>query len=249
MTAGDQPVLRIRDLSVRYGEVLALDGVDLDLSAGTLGALLGVNGSGKSTLFNAVMGLVRPQQGEVRVLDGPSDRARRAGRIAYMPQVSAVDWTFPVLVRDVVTMGRYGRMGFRRRASRADRAAVDEALERVDLADLADRQIGALSGGQRQRVFLARALAQQASLLLLDEPFAGVDARSQATISSLLRELRTEGATLLVATHDLAGVGRLCDRAVLLQQRVLAAGPPEEVLTPEVLSRVFGFVTDETRSA
>lgn len=235
--------LRVRGLTVRYTEVLALEGVDLDLGAGSVCALLGVNGSGKSTLFKAVMGLLRTEQGEVTVHGDPTTEARRAGRIAYMPQATAVDWAFPVLVRDVVTMGRYGRTGPRRRVSRADRAAVDEALESVDLTGLADRQIGALSGGQRQRVFIARAMAQGADLLLLDEPFAGVDATSQATIAGLLHRVRDRGATVLVSTHDLAGVGDLCDHAVLLHRRILAAGTPDEVLTAETLGQVFGLRT------
>ena len=235
------PVLAVDGVTVRFHEVLALRDVTVRLEAGSVCALLGVNGSGKSTLFGAIMEQVPVESGEVRI-DGRSGAvARRAGAIAYMPQTTAVDWSFPIRVLDVVMTGRYGRLGPTRRARRADHVAVDDALERVGLADLGRRQIGALSGGQRRRVFLARALAQGARLLLLDEPFAGVDRGSQDAIVELLRSLRDEGVTALVATHDLAGVSELADQAVLLHQRVLAHGHPSEVLTPGNLGRVFGL--------
>lgn len=233
--------LEVRGLTVRYGDVVALEDVDLVVGPGEACGLVGVNGSGKSTLFKAVVGLVRPRAGEVTVLGGPADRARRAGLVAYVPQADDVDRDFPVDVADVVLMGRYHRMGWRRRPGPADRAAVAAALERVGLADLAGRQVGRLSGGQRQRVLLARALAQEARLLLLDEPFTGVDAVSEAAVTAVLRDLVADGCALVVSTHDLAALPALCARSVLLQGRVLAHGPTAEVLTPDNLARVFGL--------
>ncbi|MEQ3551058.1 metal ABC transporter ATP-binding protein [Pseudonocardia nematodicida] len=237
--------LEITGLSVRYGEVRALDDVDLRLDAGTVCGLLGTNGSGKSTLFRSVMGLLRPTAGTVRVLGSTSAQARRAARVAYMPQAEAIDPDFPILAHQVVLTGRYARMGPTRRARRADRDAVDAALARTGLTGLADRQIGQLSGGQRKRVFLARAIAQDAPLLLLDEPFAGVDRGTEQDMTTVLHELRDAGRSVLVSTHDVHGVHELCDRAVLLAGRVLADGPTDQVITPETLGRVFGLRTPE----
>ncbi|MEV0675366.1 metal ABC transporter ATP-binding protein [Actinosynnema sp. NPDC050436] len=233
--------IEVRDVVVCYGEVLALDGITLTLAPGRVCGLVGVNGSGKSTLFKAITGAVRPARGEVRVHGVPPSRARRSGAVAYVPQSEAVDWAFPVSVRDVVMTGRYGRLGFTRRPRRADHEAVDRALDRVGLSDLAGRQIGALSGGQRKRAFVARGIAQEARVLLLDEPFAGVDKRSEATITRLLRESAAGGATVLVSTHDLRALPALADEAVLLMRRVLVHGPPDEVLRPDNLARAFGL--------
>jgi manganese transport system ATP-binding protein len=232
-----------RRITVRYGETLALDDVSVDIGAARICGLLGMNGSGKSTLFKALMGLVRPDDGEIRLLGRDQRQARRENLIAYVPQSEAVDWTFPVTVADVVMMGRYGHLGFTRRPRHADKAAVRAALERVGLTELAGNPIGALSGGQRKRAFVARGIAQEARLLFLDEPFAGVDKKSEATISDLLRALRAEGRTVVISTHDLASVPTLCDEAVLLQQRVIAHGPLDEVLAPETLARTFGVET------
>lgn len=231
----------VRDLTVRYGEVLALDGADLDLRPGTVTGLIGMNGSGKSTLFKAVMGMVRAERGTVRIDRAEPATARRRGSVGYVPQSEEVDWTFPVSVRDVVMMGRYGRQGPTRRPRAADRAAVDEALARVELTDLADRQIGRLSGGQRKRAFVARGIAQGARVLLLDEPFSGVDKRSEATIVRLLRELAADGRTMVVSTHDLHALPQLADEAVLLLRRVLFHGGVDEALRPETLARAFGL--------
>lgn len=236
-------VLEVRGLSVRYGEVTALDGVDLELGTGTVCGLLGTNGSGKSSLFRSVIGLVRPAAGTVRLHGRDPAVARRSATVAYMPQAEAIDPDFPILAREVVLTGRYAGMGLLRRARRRDRDAVDAALDRVGMTDLAGRQIGRLSGGQRKRVFLARAIAQDAPLLLLDEPFAGVDHATSEAMIRVLHALRGDGRTVLISTHDIGGVDRLCDRAVLLATRLLADGPPAEVLTPQVLGRVFGFGT------
>lgn len=237
--AHQAPGLDVAGLTVRYGDVVALEDATLRVPRGSVTGLVGVNGSGKSTLFRAVMGAVRPDHGAVTVLGRDADDARRAGLVGYLPQSQDVDWTFPVLVRDVVAMGRYGRLGPTRRLRAADRRAVADALGRVGLADLADRQIGRLSGGQRQRVFLARAIAQGAELLLLDEPFAGVDKGHEAGLVTLLRGLAADGASVLVSSHDLAALPALVDHAVLLQRRVVFSGPPHEALAPDRLLAAF----------
>lgn len=240
--------IEVRRATVRYGDVLALDDVTLTVESGRVTGLIGMNGSGKSTLFKTILGLVHPaSEGPTTVaIDGGDPAsARRRGLIGYVPQSEDVDWAFPVSVRDVVMMGRYGRQGFLRRARPADRDAVDEALERVELTELADRQIGQLSGGQRKRAFVARGIAQGASILLLDEPFAGVDKRSEATIVRLLRELAAAGSTVLVSTHDLHALPELADEAVLLMRRVLFHGPVAEALEPANLARAFGLDSSE----
>ncbi|MFC9916950.1 metal ABC transporter ATP-binding protein [Agromyces binzhouensis] len=236
-----EAALDVHGITVHYGDVLALDDVSLTLRRGTICGLIGMNGSGKSTLFKAIMGNVRPDRGTVSIGGRSPRQARRAGAVGYVPQSEEVDWSFPLSVHDVVMMGRYGFQGFTRRPRRADRDAVAEALDRVELADLADRRIGALSGGQRKRAFVARGLAQGADLLLLDEPFAGVDKRSEATITDLLRELADGGATVLVSSHDLEALPRLADEAILLLRRVLLHGTPAEALQPEQLARAFGL--------
>jgi manganese transport system ATP-binding protein len=200
-----------------------------------------MNGSGKSTLFKVIMGTVRPDAGRVFINGEVPSRARRQGMVAYVPQSEDVDWSFPVSVRDVVMMGRYAHQGFTRRPRRGDIDAVDRALDRVELTAYADRQIGQLSGGQRKRAFIARGLAQGATVLLLDEPFAGVDKRSEATITRLLRELAVQGCTVLVSTHDLNALPALCDEAILLMRKVLVHGDPLEVLRPENLALAFGL--------
>lgn len=240
------PAVRARGVRVSYAETLALEGVDLEVSEGRVHGLIGMNGSGKSSLFKALMGLVPTATGTIELFGESPARARREQLVAYAPQSEAVDWDFPVSVADVVMMGRYGYMGWRRRPRREDWDAVAAALARCELTELAQRQIGALSGGQRKRAFLARGLAQGARLLLLDEPFAGVDKRSEATITALLRELAAEGRTILVSTHDLVAVPALCDEVALINRRIIAQGPPEETLVPELLSEAFGgFVPSE----
>ncbi|WP_166850354.1 metal ABC transporter ATP-binding protein [Isoptericola sp. BMS4] len=233
--------IAVDDLTVRYGEVVALEEVRLRVEPGRVCGLVGMNGSGKSTLFKALTGMVRPERGTVRVAGLDPARARRRALLGYVPQSEAVDWQFPVSVRDVVTMGRYAGMGPTRRPRAADRAAVDDALDRVELTELAGRQIGQLSGGQRKRAFVARGIAQGARVLLLDEPFAGVDKRSEATIVRLLRGLADDGCTVLVSSHDLHALPRLADEAVLLRRRVLFHGPVGRALEPSHLARAFGL--------
>ncbi|WP_155059546.1 metal ABC transporter ATP-binding protein [Streptomyces blattellae] len=235
------PAIHVDQATVRYGDVVALDRVTLSLAAGRVCGLVGMNGSGKSTLFKTIMGALKPDSGTVRVNGGPPVRARKSGAIGYVPQSEDVDWAFPLSVRDVVMTGRYGHLGFTRRPRRADHEAVDHALERVQLTGLADRQIGRLSGGQRKRAFVARGIAQGAGILLLDEPFAGVDKGSEATITRLLRELAGDGAAVLVSTHDLHALPSLADEAVLLMRTVLVHGSPDEVLRPDNLARAFGL--------
>ena len=218
----------------------ALTDATFTLPGGTICALVGVNGSGKSTLFKALMGFVTPTAGRVTIADAPVRDAQRLGWVAYVPQSEEVDWTFPVNVHDVVMMGRYGRMNILRIPRAADREAVADALRRVGLWELRDRQIGELSGGQKKRVFVARALAQQSRVILLDEPFTGVDVKTEEAIIALLRELRAEGRLILVSTHNLGSVPEFCDRVVLINRTVLACGPTAEVFTAENLGRAFG---------
>ncbi|MBB5742663.1 manganese transport system ATP-binding protein [Microbacterium ginsengiterrae] len=233
--------VEVTDVTVRYGDVLALEGVSLSVAAGRVTGLIGMNGSGKSTLFKTILGLVAPTDGSVTIGGKAPASARRRGLVGYVPQSEDVDWAFPVSVRDVVMMGRYARQNLLRRERTADRDAVAEALERVELQDLADRQIGQLSGGQRKRAFVARCIAQDAGILLLDEPFAGVDKRSEATIVRLLRELAADDRTVIVSTHDLHALPELADEAVLLLRRVLFHGSVADALEPATLSRAFGL--------
>ncbi|MGE0563416.1 MAG: manganese/iron ABC transporter ATP-binding protein [Pseudolabrys sp.] len=234
----------VQNLSVTYSSGLtAIHDATFSLDPGTICALVGVNGSGKSTIFKAIMGFVRPSAGEVRLCGLPVDEALARNMVAYVPQSEDVDWNFPVLVETVVMMGRYGHMNFLRIPSRADRYKVDEALERVGMSAFRDRQIGELSGGQKKRVFLARALAQEGQIILLDEPFTGIDVKTETAIIGLLRELRAAGHLMLVSTHNLGSVPDFCDRVVLLANRtVFAAGPTAEVFTQKNLEHAFGGV-------
>lgn len=236
-----ESIISIRGLAVRYGTVQALADVSLELLPGRIIGVIGMNGSGKSSLFGAIMGSVKAAGGDIRLFGGDPARARSQNLVSYVPQSEAVDWDFPISVAEVVMTGRYGRLGFTRRPRAVDRDAVARAIERVGLVDLADRQIGELSGGQRKRVFVARGIAQEATLMLLDEPFAGVDKGSEHTIIDLLRGLAAEGRGILISTHDLAGVPELCDEVVLLKNRVLFHGAPEEALAAERLALAFGL--------
>ena len=232
------PPLLAEDVWAGYGDRTVLAGVSFALRPGTLTGLIGPNGSGKSTLIKVVLGLLAPWRGCVQVFGEHVSDVR--GRIGYMPQIELVDWDFPVTVEDLVTLGRYGRLRRLRPPSAEDRAAVRQALERVSLWDLRRRQIGELSGGQQRRVLLARALARSAELLLLDEPLAGLDIGAQEDLERLLRELVDGGSTLLVATHDLHHVAHSYDDVLCLNGRVIAHGPPAEVLTEAVLQETFG---------
>ncbi len=231
------------DVSVTYRNGhTALRSASFAIPRGTVTALVGVNGAGKSTLFKAIMGFVPLAAGDIRLLGMSVKEALRRNLVAYVPQSEEVDWSFPVLVEDVVMMGRYGHMGFLRRPSQKDRAAVEAALTRVNMLDFRHRQIGELSGGQKKRVFLARALAQDGQVILLDEPFTGVDVKTEAQIVTLLQELRDEGRVMLVSTHNLGSVPEFCDRVVLVKGTVLAHGPTETTFTRSNLEEAFGGV-------
>ncbi|RLM18537.1 iron ABC transporter permease [Brenneria alni] len=235
--------LEVNDVSVTYSNGhQAIRHASFALNGGTICALVGVNGSGKSTLFKSIMGLVKPTAGQVLLNKKPIVQALKQNLVAYVPQTEDVDWNFPVLVSDVVMMGRYGKMNFLRIPSQQDRAIVAESLERVGLSALHHRQIGELSGGQKKRVFLARALAQQGSVLLLDEPFTGVDVKTENAIIDLLRTLRDEGHLILVATHNLGSVPEFCDNVILVNRTVLAAGPTHSTFTQSNLEKTFGGV-------
>jgi len=232
------PALEVRRLTVSYGARPVLWDVDAQFPAGALSAIVGPNGAGKSTLLKAALGLVPVDAGSALVEGRPVRAAR--DRLAYVPQRDEVDWDFPITVREVVEMGRYAEVGWLRRVGRSERALVDECLERVGMGAYAGRQIGQLSGGQRQRVFIARALAQQSPLMVMDEPFAGVDARTEASLLDLLGDLRDEGRSVVVVHHDLGTVRAAFDWALLLNVRAVASGPVEEVLVPETLRRAYG---------
>jgi manganese/zinc/iron transport system ATP- binding protein len=225
-----------RNLGVSYQGRPVLRSVSFAVEAGHLVSICGPNGAGKSTLLKAMLGLLPRDSGTAEVFGRPMAQNRR--RVAYVPQTEAVDWDFPVTVFEVVLMGRYGRLGLLGRPGRQDRQAALEALERMGMQDYRDRHIRRLSGGQQQRVFLARALCQQADILFLDEPLAGVDAATEEAIFALLRRLTGDGKTLLVVNHDLAVLDRF-DTVMLLNQQVIAYGPPAEVLTDQNMQRTY----------
>lgn len=220
----------------------ALRDISFSLGPGTVCGLVGINGSGKSTLFKTIMGLIRPTEGSITLCGLEVGQALRRQLVAYVPQSEDVDWNYPVLVEDVVMMGRYGHMGIMRIASRTDRDKADAALERVGMADLRHRQIGELSGGQKKRVFLARALAQESVIILLDEPFTGVDVKTETAIMELLMALRDAGHLMLVSTHNLGSVPEFCDQVLLINRTLLATGSTQSVFTQDNLERAFGGV-------
>jgi manganese/zinc/iron transport system ATP- binding protein len=238
MTDTPTPALEIRRLTVSYNAHPVLWDVDASFPSGALSAIVGPNGAGKSTLLKAALGLIASDGGQTLIEGRPVRTAR--DRVAYVPQRDAIDWDFPITVREVVEMGRYAATGWLRRVGRSQAALVDACLERVGMTGYAARQIGELSGGQRQRVFIARALAQQAPVMLLDEPFAGVDARTEASILKLLQELRDEGGSMIVVHHDLATVRSAFDWALLLNVRVVAAGAVGDALAPANVRRAYG---------
>jgi manganese/iron transport system ATP-binding protein len=239
----EKPGIITSDLTVTYNNGnTALRNVSFEIPQGTITALVGVNGAGKSTLFKALMGFMPTIKGEISILGQSVKSALKGNSIAYVPQAEEVDWSFPVLVRDVVMMGRYGHMGFFRKTTPNDILEVDYALNRVGMAGFKDRQIGELSGGQRKRVFLARALAQKSQVILLDEPFTGVDVKTETAIIELLGEMRKEGKIMLVSTHNLGSVPEFCDRTILIKETVLAYGKTENTFTRQNLELAFGGV-------
>jgi ABC-type Mn2+/Zn2+ transport system ATPase subunit len=234
----DVPAIRVQNLTVSYRGKPAVRNVTVTVEQGLRVGLIGPNGAGKSTLLRALVGLLVPDAGTVELFGKPVPEARRL--VAYVPQRSEVDWDYPVVVEEVVLMGRFPHLGWVRRPGPEDRRLARECLRQVGMEDFAGRQIGQLSGGQQQRVFLARALAQEARLFLLDEPFVGVDAATEQTIYGLLDRFREEGRTVVVATHDLSRAQTAFDRLLLLNQHVVAYGPPAEVFRPELLQRTYG---------
>lgn len=235
--------VEVADVTVAYANGhTALRDASFTLKSGTICALVGVNGSGKSTLFKSIMGFLKPVKGRVLISGTSVAAARKSKQVAYVPQSEEVDWTFPVSVWDVVMMGRYGHMNFMRIPRAEDKRIAQECLERVGMSAFKDRQIGELSGGQKKRVFLARALAQEGRIMLLDEPFTGVDVQTETAIIELLKALRAEGHIILVSTHNLGSVPEFCDQVVLINRTVLAYGPTDEVFTEQNLTHAFGGV-------
>jgi manganese/zinc/iron transport system ATP- binding protein len=233
-----EKAIEINDLTVAYREQPVLWDVDLEVPAGVLMAIVGPNGAGKTTLIKAVLGLLKPAAGQILVHGRPYDEQRRL--VAYVPQRGTVDWDFPTSVLDVVQMGRYGALGWLRRVGRRERELALAALEQVDMVDFADRQISQLSGGQQQRVFLARALVQDARVYMMDEPFQGVDAKTERAIVTVLQSLREAGSTVVVVHHALQTVAEYFDWVTLLNVRKIAAGPVADVFTDENLRVTYG---------
>lgn len=237
----EQLSLIVHDVTVAYNNgTIALSNASFALYPGTICGLVGVNGSGKSTLFKAIMGFVTPLKGEIKVNEYSVKSAHKKSLVAYVPQSEDVDWSFPVSVWDVVLMGRYGFMGMLRIPSKKDKRIAMESLEKVGMLEFKDRQIGELSGGQKKRAFLARAIAQQGKIILLDEPFTGVDVKSESAIIDLLKELRNDGHIILVSTHNLGSVPEYCDQVVVINKRIIAFGDTANTFTPANLSLAFG---------
>ncbi len=218
----------------------AVEDISLNLQGGRICGLVGVNGAGKSTLFKVMMGFIKPTAGTVTLMGGTVKQALRRNLVAYVPQAEDVDWNFPVLVEDVVMMGRYGHMGFLRIPAARDRRAVDDALARVGMTDFRKRQIGELSGGQRKRVFVARALAQGAQVIFLDEPFTGVDVKTENALIEMFHALAAEGRLIVVSTHNLGSVPHFCDEVILINKTLIASGPIDTAFTETHLARAFG---------
>ena len=233
-----ESAISVTDLSVAYDRKRVLSNIFLEIERGHRYGVLGPNGSGKSTLLKATLGLIDDYTGTVRIMGETVDKVRR--KLVYVPQRSEIDFTFPATVRDVVLMGRYPHKKVFQRLNDKDRRLADEAMDELGIANLHDRQIGELSGGQQQRTFLARALAQQADILFLDEPFVGVDIPTEEKIIEVLRKLSEAGKTLMVVHHDLQAVPDYFDHVILLNQRLVAYGPTQEVFTPEILRQTFG---------
>ena len=229
--------IQVDNLTVSYGPVPALLDISVQIPAGKLVGVIGPNGSGKSTLIKSILGFVKSEFGTVKLFG--EDVNRTKGQVAYVPQRGAVDWDFPITVREIAAMGRYGHRRWWQDLTAADFRAADEALEKVRMSEFAKRQIGQLSGGQQQRVFMARALAQDAKILLLDEPFAGVDAATERAILDVLEETRQRGKTLVVVHHDLATAAEYFDLLILLKQRLFGFGTPQQVLDPKLLCDVY----------
>ncbi|WP_432453009.1 MULTISPECIES: metal ABC transporter ATP-binding protein [unclassified Agarivorans] len=235
--------IQAQEVSVIYNNgFTAIQDVSFDLSGGTICALVGVNGGGKSTLFKSIMGLVKLTSGKILLSGMSTQQALKSNLVSYVPQSEDIDWDFPILVKDVVMQGRYGYMGWLKRPTKKDHAIVDQAMQRMGIAELATRQIGELSGGQKKRVFLARALSQQSRIMLLDEPFTGVDFNTENAIMDLLKSLKKQGYLILVSTHNLGNVADYCNDVILINRSVVATGTVETTFTQQNLAATFGGV-------
>ncbi|MDO4791592.1 MAG: metal ABC transporter ATP-binding protein [Buchananella hordeovulneris] len=235
--SGAELACSVRGLTAAYHSAPVLTDIDLDVPTGVILGVVGPNGAGKSTLLKCMLGLLPPVRGEVKFFGQPLAAVRP--RVAYMPQAASIDWDFPATVLDVVTMGTYASLGFLKWPGRKQKEAARAVLETVGMSEFADRQIGQLSGGQRQRVFLARALVQQPDLYCMDEPFSGIDAKSQSAILDVLRSLRAQGKTVILVHHDLATVGQYCDHVALLNRRMISAGATEEAFTRQAIQAAY----------
>ncbi len=231
--------ISLEDVNVRYGNNLALENASIQIPYHSFTGVIGMNGAGKSTLFKAIMGLVKPQTGIITICGDDPYTAQKHGHVAYVPQSELVDWDFPVSVYEVVMMGRIGTQNIFKMASAVDHEAVKTALERVNMTNFQARQIGELSGGQKKRVFVARALAQGAEILLLDEPFAGLDATTEKSLIALFIALKESGKTIIIATHDLLSLPDTCDHVALVKSTIIAYGPTQEVFTRELVEKTF----------
>ncbi len=231
--------IALENVNVRYGNNVALKDASIKIPYHSFTGVIGMNGAGKSTLFKAIMGLETPQTGTVTICGDDPKTAQKHGHVAYVPQSELVDWDFPVSVYDVVMMGRIGTQNIFKTSSKEDHAAVKNGLERVNMTAFKNRQIGELSGGQKKRVFVARALAQGADILLLDEPFAGLDATTEKSLIALLITLKDNGKTIILATHDLLSLPDTCDHVALVKSTVIAFGPTQEVFTRALVEKTF----------
>ena len=238
MTPGIKTNIDVKGLSVNYGTKRVLTNIHLDIVSGNVYGVIGPNGAGKSTLFKCILGLIEYNAGQIEVLGDDIEDVRK--QIAYVPQKDEVDWSFPATVRDIVLMGRYPYKKILQRMNSTDLSIAKEAMELVGIADLANRQIGKLSGGQQQRVFIARALCQQADIFFLDEPFVGVDILTEEKIISILKDLASQGKTILVVHHDLSTVETYFDKVILLNQRLIAYGDTSEVYNQENIAKAYG---------
>lgn len=232
------PLISIKNLTVSYDRKVALRSVNLDVVTNGVIGIIGPNGAGKSTLIKGILQLIAFDSGRIRIFGKPVEDVRKD--IAYVPQKESIDWDFPVTVADLVMMGRYAHLNLFQWPSAEDRRIVDESLDRVGMIEYKDRQIGQLSGGQQQRIFIARALAQQADIFLLDEPFVGVDASTETTIINLIKEVNRTGRLIIIVHHDLSKVTEYFDQLIMINQRLIAFGPTDEVFTPEMLKRTYG---------
>ena len=242
-----ETAIELQNVNVRYGNNIALSNASLKIPYHSFTGVIGMNGAGKSTLFKAIMGLVTPTTGSITICGDDPKTAQKHGHVAYVPQSEQVDWDFPVSVYEVVMMGRIGTQNIFKSASTVDHEAVNKALERVNMVNFKDRQIGELSGGQKKRVFVARALAQGADILLLDEPFAGLDATTERSLIELMINLKDHGKTIILATHDLLSLPDTCDHVALVKSTIIGFGPIKEVFTRELVEKTFDGILNHVK--